>query len=191
MNNPLRILQTLDRHLAASAEITLFGRAALALGYATSPAAFSSTHDVDLILPLLWLAAENENLDFWEAQQRSNAELQPDGLYLTHLFGELEIILTPDWLSRRVRLPLEFRRLAVFRPATLDLILTKMARGDENDLADIEFLLKREPLTADQLDTAFARARVPDVPEIQALFRAAQPKVLALAQRRGHTPATS
>jgi hypothetical protein len=184
MNNPLRILQTLDRHLAASAEITLFGRAALALGYATSPPAFSATHDVDLILPLSWLAAEDENLDFWEAQQRSNAELQPDGLYLTHLFRELEIILTPDWLSRRVRLPLGFRRLSVFRPATLDLILTKMARGDENDFDDIEFLLKREPLTADQLGTAFARARVPDVPEIQALFRAAQPKVLALVQAR-------
>ena len=28
VNNPLRILQTLDRHLAAPAEITLFGRAA-------------------------------------------------------------------------------------------------------------------------------------------------------------------
>jgi len=32
VNKPLRILQTLDRHLAASAEITLFGRATLALG---------------------------------------------------------------------------------------------------------------------------------------------------------------
>jgi hypothetical protein len=186
MNNPLRILQTLDRHLAVPAEITLFGRAALALGYSASPVAFSATHDVDLILPLSWLAAENENLDFWEAQQRSNAELQPDGLYLTHLFRELEIILTPDWLSRRVRLPLEFRRLAVFRPATLDLILTKMARGDENDLADIEFLLTREPLTADELRGAFARARVPDVAEIQALFRAAQPRVLALVKFQAH-----
>lgn len=28
MNNPLRILQTLDRHLTAPAELTLFGRAA-------------------------------------------------------------------------------------------------------------------------------------------------------------------
>ncbi|HRT56773.1 MAG TPA: hypothetical protein P5038_09110 [Candidatus Paceibacterota bacterium] len=56
-----------------------------------------------------------------------------------------------------------------------------MARGDENDLADIRFLLQCEPLTAAQLDAAFKRARVPDVPEIQQLFRAAQPKVLALA----------
>ena len=30
MNNPVRILQTLDRHLTAPAELTLFGRAALA-----------------------------------------------------------------------------------------------------------------------------------------------------------------
>lgn len=182
MNNPLRILQTLDRHLSAPAEITLFGRAALALGYAASPAAFAATQDVDAILPLAWLEAADENADFWMAQQRTNAELEPDGLYLTHLFRELEVIVTPDWLGRRVRLPLKLRHLAVFRPATLDLILTKMARGDENDLADIAFLLTREPLTADQLHAAFARARVPDLPETQALFLVAQPKVLALVR---------
>ena len=185
VNNPLRILQTLDRHLAVQAEITLFGRAALALGYPGSPTACAATYDVDAILPLSWLAAEDENLDFWQAQQRTNAELEPEGLYLTHLFRELEVILTPDWLSRRVRIPLELRRLAVFRPATPDLILTKMARGDENDLADIEFLLTHKPLTADQLRAVFARARVPDLPEIQALFRAAEPKVLALAKAQG------
>ena len=104
MNNPLRILQTLDRHLAVPAEITLFGRAALALGYSASPVAFSATHDVD----------------------------------------------------------------------------------HQDDLADIEFLLTREPLTADELRGAFARARVPDVPEIQALFRAAQPRVLALVKFQAH-----
>jgi hypothetical protein len=182
MNNPLRILQTLDRHLTAPAEMTLFGRAALALGYVGSPPAFAATHDVDAILPLSWLGAEDQNLDFWQAQQRTNAELEPEGLYLTHLFRELEVILTPDWLKGRVRVPFEFQRLTVFRPSTLDLILTKMARGDENDLADIRFLLQQETLAVAQLRTAFQRARVPDVPEIQELFQAAQPKVLALAQ---------
>ena len=151
MNNPLRILQTLDRHLTAPAELTLFGRAALALGYPGSPAAFAATQDVDAILPLSWLAAEDENLDFWQAQQRTNAELEPEGLYLTHLVRELEVILT------------------------------QMARGDENDLADIGFLLRQERLTGEQLRAAFTRARVPDVPEIQELFQTAQPKVLALA----------
>lgn len=179
VNNPLRILQTLDRHLTAPAEMTLFGRAALALGYPGSPAEFAATHDVDAILPLSWLAAEN--FDFWQAQQRTNAELEPQGLYLTHLFRELEVILTPDWLKDRVRIPCEFQRLTIFRPSTLDLILTKMARGDDNDLADIRFLLQQEALTAEQLRAAFQRARVPEVPEILELFRAAQPKVLALA----------
>ena len=183
MNNPLRILQTLDRHLTAPVELTLFGRAALALGYAGSPAAFATTQDVDAILPLSWLAAADENLDFWQAQQRTNAELEPEGLYITHLFRELEVILTPDWLARRVPIRLELARLKLFRPATLDLILTKMARGDENDLADIRFLLRQESLTVEQLRAAFARARVPDVPEIHELFRAAQPKVLALAEQ--------
>ena len=37
MNNPLHILQTLDRHLTAPADLTLFGRAALSLGYPDSP----------------------------------------------------------------------------------------------------------------------------------------------------------
>lgn len=180
MNNPLHILQTLDRHLTAPAELTLFGRAALALGYAGSPAAFATTQDVDAILPLSWLAAADENLDFWQAQQRTNAELEPEGLYITHLFREMEIILTPDWLVRRVPISLELQRLAVFRPTTLDLILTKMARGDENDLADIRFLIQQGKLTGEELRPAFQSARVPDVPEIQELFRAAQPKVLAL-----------
>ena len=181
MNNPLQILQTLDRHLTSPAEITIFGRAALALGYPGSPAAFAATQDVDVILPLSWLASEDQNLDFWQAQQRTNADLEPEGLYVTHLFRELEVILTPDWLKGRVRIALEFQRLIVFRPSTLDLILTKMARGDENDFFDTRFLLGQEALMPDQLRAAFSRARVPDVPEIQELFRAAQLKVLALA----------
>jgi hypothetical protein len=184
MNNPRHILQTLDSHLTGPAEITIFGRAALALGYPGSPAAYITTRDVDAILPLSWIAAEDENLDFWQAQQRTNIELEPEGLYLTHLFRELEVILTPDWLARRALIPLKLRHLVVFRPATLDLVLTKMARGDETDLADISFLLTTEPLTADQLRAVFGRARLPEVPEIQALFRAAQPKVLALVTPR-------
>ena len=181
MNNPLHILQTLGRHLTAPAEITLFGRAALALGYFNSPAAFATTLDVDAILPLAWLEAADENADFWQAQQKTNAELEPSGLYITHLFRELEVILTPDWIFHRVRVQLELPKLTVFRPSTLDLILTKMARGDENDLADIRFLLNSETLSTNQLHAAFARARVPDAPEMKELFQAAQIKVLGMA----------
>lgn len=93
----------------------------------------------------------------------------------------IKSVLTSDWLSQRVRIPLELRKLAVVRPTTLDLILTKMARGDENDLADVRFLLQQDAISAEQIRAASARARVPDGPEIQELFRATQPKMLAPA----------
>jgi hypothetical protein len=44
-------------------------------------------------------------------------------------------------------------------------------------------MLRQEPLTSTQLQKAFERARVPDVPEIRELFVAAQPKVLALVNQ--------
>ncbi|MGA2557455.1 MAG: DUF6036 family nucleotidyltransferase [Verrucomicrobiota bacterium] len=181
MSNPLRILRTLDQHLALPAEITLFGRSALALGYSHAPDHFHNTQDVDGILPLAWLQPPDAHEDFWQAVQRTNTELEPDGLYLTHLFRETDVILQPDWLDRRLRLEAGLRKLVVFRPATVDLILTKMARADEDDLQDIRFLLQQDRLTRDQMEKAFARARVPDVPEIQGLFNRARPKVLALA----------
>ncbi len=178
MNNPLEILSALDRHLAGPAELTLFGRSALALGYPNPPPEYGATLDVDGIIPL---NAAEPNESFWLAQQATNAELKKRGLYITHLFSELDIIVQPDWLGRRVPLQLAFGKLRTFRPATVDLVLTKMARGDRQDLGDIQFLLEREPLTPMVLRTAFPRARVPDVPEIRELFERAQPKVLALA----------
>ena len=182
MSNPLRILQTFDRHLAGPAEMTLFGRAALALGFPEAPPGSHTTRDVDVILSFEWLLREDKNIDFWLAQQSTNAELSADGLYLTHLFRESEVIVQPDWLARRAKLSLPLTRLTVHRPATVDLILTKMARGDEQDLEDIRFLLSQEPMSPHELEAAFSRARVPDLAEIRALFLATQPKVLKLAQ---------
>jgi hypothetical protein len=180
MSNPLRILRTLDQHLTLPAELTLFGRSALALGFARAPIHFHNTQDVDGILPLAWLQPPDRHEDFWHAVQRTNAELEPNGLYLTHLFREVDVILQPDWLDRRLQLDVGLRKLAVFRPATIDLILTKMARADDDDLQDIRFLLQQESLTRGHLEIAFDRARVPDVPEIRELFNRARPKVLAL-----------
>jgi hypothetical protein len=182
MNNPLRILQTLDKNLTKPADITIFGRAAIALGYARSPDSFSATKDVDAILPFTWLSAPDENVDFWLAQQHTNEELEPEGLYITHLFREQEIILTPEWLSQRVQILLGLTKLTVFRPATADLILTKMMRGDETDLNDIRFLLEREPIAPANLATTFAKARIPELPEIRVLFETAKSKVLEIAR---------
>jgi hypothetical protein len=183
MSNPLRILNTLDKYLVSPAEITLFGRAALALGYAQAPAHFHNTQDVDGILPMAWLQPPEAHEDFWQAVQQTNAELEPEGLYLTHLFREVDVILQPDWIQQRVPIDLRLQRLNVFRPSTIDLILTKMARGDDDDLQDIRFLLAQEPFTAEQLETAFNGARLPDIPEIQDLFKRARTHVLALSRR--------
>jgi hypothetical protein len=183
MNNPQRILTTLDRHLTRPAEITLFGRAAVALGYPNPPDAFFTTHDVDGILPLNWLQADEtgENVDFWSAIESTNRELEPEGLYLTHLFREFDVILRAQWLQHRVTIPLDYPKLQVYRTATIDLILTKMARGDRDDLSDIEFLLKQDSISLEQLEAAFADARVPEIPEIQSLFAQSKMSVISLA----------
>lgn len=178
MNNPLEILRTLDRHLSRPAELTLFGRSALALGFPGAPPEYGSTHDIDGIIPF---SSDEPDVNFWVAQQATNAELKGRGLYITHLFSELDIIIEPGWQSRRVALSLSLSKLRTFRPAGVDLILTKMARGDEQDLEDIQFLLRQEPVSAEDLRLAFSRARVPNVPEIRQLFTAAQPKVLKIA----------
>jgi hypothetical protein len=74
--------------------------------------------------------------------------------------------------------------LTLVRPATLDLILTKMMRGaDPEDLFDIQFLMRHEPVAEAELRSAFERIRYPDIPELREAFRVAQPKVLALAKR--------
>src|SRR5436309_12591766 len=63
MNNPLHILQTLDRNLSSPTDLTVFGRVALALGYPDSPDNSPPHTMLTPVLPLSWLAAEDQNLD--------------------------------------------------------------------------------------------------------------------------------
>jgi hypothetical protein len=184
VNNPLFILQTLDRHLDHLVELTLYGRAALALGFPAHESRHETTQDVDAIIPLAQLDTLRADEQFWEARDATNAAMAEQGLYLTHLFTEADVFLLPDWLHRRVPIAVSFTHLKLFRPATIDLVLTKMMRAaDPEDLSDIEFLLKSEPVTEPELRAAFARARLPDIQELRDAFRDAQPKVLALAIR--------
>ena len=152
MNNPLKILRTLDSHLTKPAELSIFGRAALALGFPNSPPEFEATHDVDAITPI---DHGEPNEDFWLAQQATNVELESQQLYITHLFGETDVILRPSWKENRMLLDLALQRLRVYRPAAIDLILTKMARGDSEDLRDVQFLLRQEKPSPDVMTRAF------------------------------------
>jgi len=183
VNNPLFILRTLDRHLDHAVELTLYGRAALALGFESHESRHETTLDVDAIIPLGQLDALRADEQFWIARDATNIELAERGLYLTHLFTEADVFLLPDWMRQRVLIPNSFSHLKLYRPATIDLILTKMMRGDDReDLADVEFLLKQESISKTSLQEAFERVRLPDLQELRDAFQAAKPKVLALAQ---------
>ena len=185
MNNPLRILQAVDARLNQPVEFYLFGRAALVLGFPDPPPEAAATQDVDGIIPRDLLAEWQANAPWWTALQAANDELAVEGLYLTHLFDEEQIILRTDWRAQAVDVPnREMRFLRLRRPATIDLILTKMMRGpDPDDMRDVRFYLEREPtITAGELRTAFTAATGPDIPEIWQLFETAKPIVLTIAQ---------
>lgn len=57
--NPQRILSALDERLTAPVELTLYGRAALQLGFDNAPEECSLTRDVDAVL---WLGQAEEML---------------------------------------------------------------------------------------------------------------------------------
>lgn len=183
MDNASIILTAFDRHLDHEARLIVYGRAAIQLGYATAPEETARSLDVDGLIPEREVEALVSDENFWDAQQAANEELRPRGLYMTHLFQSNQVFLRDDWLENVVaitRPPLRFLRL--FRPATLDLILTKMMRGDDaQDLEDVAFLIGHDAVTRAQLEETFARARLPEVVELHDAFAKAKPRVLALA----------
>lgn len=183
MNHAETILRALDSCLAQPVRLVIYGRAALALGFQPPPPAAEVSMDVDVILPLAQSAALESAPEFWEALAATNRELEPRGLYVTHLFEETQVILRPAWLDHLAPIDLPgLGKLQLSRPAAIDLLLTKMMRGpDPEDMADAAFLIHAGGLDTATIRAAIAEARVPDVPEIEAAFMAAQPPVLRLA----------
>jgi len=129
------------------------------------------------------LDAFRENDEFWNAQEENNKELEPHGLYITHLFTDADVIIRPDWAEHRVPISMDFKNLRLYRPATIDLILTKMMRDDPIDLEDVNFLILQEPAVALQIPAVFDQAKVPDIPEIPGQFEKMKPKVVQIANR--------
>ena len=191
MNNASLILQTLDGHMDHSVRLILYGRAALQLGFNGAPADVADSKDVDAIIPLVDVDALSSDEGFWSAQEAANHELRAKGLYITHLFPADQVFLRRDW-ERHV-LPLSrppTRWLRLFRPGTLDLILTKMMRGDDpQDMADIRFLMDYDRINSSELEQAFADAVIPDLPELRDAFERAKPHVRGLVRRPTTPPA--
>lgn len=127
--------------------------------------------DVDAILPEVEMSSIEADDSFWSGIENTNRELLPSGLYITHLFADSQVILRPNWLDHIVSIPFQgLRLLSLFRPASEDLILTKMMRIDPQDRSDIDFLLQNSRITADSLTPLLESAKVPDIPEIREAF---------------------
>ncbi len=184
MDNPTQVLTTLDRRLDHPVPLVLYGRAALCLGFDSTRSEFATTQDVDGIIPLDQADQLTDDPQFWEAIELTNKDLESKELYLTHLFREDQVILREKWKQNIVPLSRpETRWLKLFRPATIDLILTKMMRGnDEEDLKDIEFLLGHDRISSQAVEAAYAEAVVPDIPELREAFTKAKPIVIELAE---------
>ena len=184
MDNASIILQTLDRHLDHPVRLILYGRAALQLGFDNPPTGTAQSRDVDGIVPFSDLEALTRDDGFWNAQEATNAELAPQGLYIAHLFRADQVFLRRDWEA--YLLPVtrpSVRWLRLFRPATLDLVLTKMMRGEDAlDMDDITFLVRHDRLTLGELDLAINEVFLPDLPELRDEFEKARPRVREMAR---------
>jgi len=163
--------------------LILYGRAALQLGFGTPPPGAAHSKDVDCIIPLSDLDTLTADAGFWDAQEATNEKLRPLGLYITHLFRAQEVFLRHDWEEHLVPITRgSFRHLRLFRPATLDLVLTKMMRGDDaQDMTDAAFLVQQGRITVAQLESAFKTMTIPDLVEFRDAFARAKPVVLKLA----------
>ncbi len=183
MDNASRILTTLDGHLDHPVRLILYGRAAIQLGFPTPPDSIARSLDVDAIIPMSQTEALTADDGFWAAQDQTNRNLQSEGLYITHLFPADMVILRRCWEDHLVRLPRPATRwLELWRPATVDLVLTKMMRGlDELDLADARYLIETDRIPRTCLADAMEQALVPPFPEIEASFRRCRPLILAMA----------
>ena len=183
MDNATRILCCLDRHLDHEVQLILYGRAAIQLGFPNAPEAVARSLDVDAIIPVSQVDTLSADQGFWYAQEAANAELEPSGLYITHLFPSDMVILRGDWLDHLVALKQpSTRHVRLYRPATVDLVLTKMMRGpDPQDLEDAAFLCRNGGFSRGDLERALSDAVIPDIAEIRESFDICRPRILEMA----------
>jgi len=184
MDNATVILTTLDEHLDHPVRLVLYGRAALQLGFAIPPEGVAASKDVDCIIPAAQLDGLTADEGFWNAQEATNEKLRPAGLYITHLFRDEQVFLRQDWDRHLVPITkVQVRHLQLFRPAAIDLVLTKMMRGnDAQDMADAAFLIRHDHITPTQLEAAFTQMKPIELVELRDAFAKAKPTVLQFAQ---------
>jgi hypothetical protein len=182
--HPERLLAALDEALDHDVRLIIYGRSAIWLGFNDPPAAAATTQDVDAIIPNDQVQDLADDLGFWDARDAVNERFKSEGLYITHLFAERQVFLRRDWIKQIVPITsLPLNHVKLFRPSTIDLVLTKMMRGtDEQDLADAEFLIQHDQIAEPQLLEAFSEMNAIDLPELRDAFETAKPLVLRFAR---------
>ena len=182
--HPERLLLALDESLDHDVRLIIYGRSAIWLGFDNPPAAAATTQDVDAIIPNDQVQALADDLRFWDARDAVNERFKSEGLYITHLFPESEVFLRRDWMRHIVPITrLRLKHLKLFRPATIDLVLTKMMRGDdEQDMADAEFIIRHDRISEAQLVEAFSQMQPIALAELRDAFARAKLVVLNLAR---------
>ncbi len=171
MTNAVKLLAALDEKLSGKVELTLYGRAALHLGFPNPPLDYALSRDVDAVM---WIGqAEDllERTNFWSVIEQVNALFSDQELYISHFFEESQVVLTPDWRSKRVPIHGRWLNLVLSRLGNEDLFLSKLMRDDPIDRLDAMFIVKSAPLTPDQVRRAIHDARIPQVPEIAEQFK--------------------
>ena len=188
--NPERLLVALDESLDHQVQLIIYGRSALWLGFDHPPAVAAATFDVDAIVPDAQVQALADDSRFWDARDAVNRRFKAEGLYITHLFPESEVFLRRDWAEHIIPITLlRLNHLDLFRPATVDLVLTKMMRGnDEQDMADAEFMIRHDRITEGQLIAAFSQMKPFSLVELRDAFARAKPVVLDLARKAARSP---
>lgn len=189
MSHPERLLLALDGNLDHAIRLILYGRSAIWLGFDDPPAVTATTQDVDAIIPTDQVQTLADDLRFWDARDAVNERFKSEGLYITHLFPEDQVFLRRDWARYIVPITrIRLKHLKLFRPATIDLILTKMMRGnDEQDMADVEFIIRHDRITEPQLVEAFSQMKPITLVELRDAFERAKPIVLNLALANSST----
>jgi len=178
MTNAERILAGLDEKLTAMVELTLYGRAALHLGFDQAMDEHALSRDIDAVLWTGQAEEMNETTNFWPAIDALNKELADQELYISHFFTEDQVILLPDWRKNRVRITGPWKHLELYRLGDIDLLLSKLMRDDPIDRTDALFIVTRAGLTPADVKQAIREARVPDVPEIREQFQLSSKRLL-------------
>ncbi len=185
MNTAQIIASTLDRHLQEPTEVIVFGSSALLLDPEFAPQLSGRmTNDIDVIVPAGRELMIDADAQFWAAIEATNRELADRALYITHIFPEQEVVLTPEWKQHLVTLPNPaLNKLRLFRPRILDLIVSKMGRGDLQDQADVRSMLTLQRAvgmpapSATEIADAAGRVVVPEV--YRELFPKAAARILS------------